>query len=1831
MDTLLHAPIQASVQQTEWHDVDTTIQRTDRPDTTLIFSEENEMDMTASHTAVITRNLKNNQADKTEKVDITSFLAGLNSSNGKAETSKEFSLFSDHTNHSCPSFEQKEDATTVKKINFNEFLMSLKSNEKAPDPIGGPEKENVFFVPSQVSGDTARASGELVHSSEPSDTCNVTKFFRGQEDGMEMTKCQGSDVKAVFSGGCEAPPEQFLCGDVTEAFVDDGMDMTTSHTAKMSFPFSSVGNQSLSFNKDFPSAELDNAVLKRAANQYLIVQQDPQLCTDKKPVTVEDRGDPAVLRTVKQEPRRMSAIPGSISSETVFRGDKTIVFSKCGDMEITGNYTDVIYSDSTKETNSSHHKAFEKPVHTNPSLTENRYPAHGDRDITKSLTPLDNRASVSYKNSALELSVGSDERMERVTQDQRTASVGVGWDSHTNSVSAGASKSRLQHRPPNAQPVSQPGEKTVLFSGEDMDLTKTCVVKDDGKNVENQSAAGVFTSVTHKPHFLQNRSTFLSVNEQEEMEITKCHPVVIDDQSNGTTAEAKQMHCKMMPRNNQNKNVSGGANSLDVDKENLEVMSFSGDMKRSQATEMNTRDLGMIMRDKKLGKANFQASSLSSCAKSVRPLQEQKREVPENIVPDTSAFVSLQRQKVATSQALGKNLNASVSCTNDRMGVFSGDQTMDITKTHPAAFDVAPINTVREYENNDNHNDETSRQLQSQTFPFSGGDTTSRTPATECGDLKTNTKKQTVTPLAPSGSFISSNEPAPSGMKGNEQLGTTLGINADWQTSERQEKSHTMRVVNKVLPTQVDSERDFSVAKTVSSEKDFKTPRSGAALPLRGAEEPLQANTSEPRKGSSHLPSFLERSVVFPSGENMDLTGNCAVMAPDYNVNATLSERKAVPGYQVQDENKRTSFKKGAMVTNSQEQPVCDVYCLASSRKMLTTTGLKHPPFTGEKTTIFSEDADMDITRSHTVSADKITLQHRRANDDIALISGDKTHFFTYNDDMEISRLDTVVIDKSMEKVVSQGMLNMAKRAGRKSLKGTAGEKTVLFSLTDENNDMEITASHTAAIGHEMVLQNEGGLHSVSSAHPVKAVPFTSSQTDMDITESCSADKITAKGVCDAKPSVHQEAGQRALSYSEATVFAGDDMEITRTHTAALEEHSRPGRKPTQSLPGTSTIMFTSFQADMEMTESHSVDQKVERVFSEGRLNLAQQVETTSCPGSKTVIFTLAEDMEITQTPTAVLSGGVDVRDKVSIPATSAVPPDKTIVFTHNQDDMEITASHTIAVNNNINGFENQEVSHKSTQPPDSRSALLSCRDEPDSPHTKDLNNECHTKSEGKGSVASSAPSAPAFPSEKGARKVPTGTTPGYTHSVSLPEETLGVQTPRDLNLPPDNSIPESSQQGFVPTENPESKRVSFKLPSNRPIDCSEESGVLVSGVLHPIQQPDSLKASPDAHSTQGNQVLKDDSSEREDLGTDSGSAGASLGPASNKEPKENDGPPTEGETPPKDFQINSEQTKQLLVTDFSGILNVCSKLKNIRRKSAVLSASETAFSDQLPKSIQPEDTLKLGKNTVNEPNDLFYNKEQENPGLESGAAPMDANFSMALTDKYQGLNVPLGIFQPKLPNRRNPSVSSVQSINAKSADKGEAPVPEGSVKTETPGTSTSSQQNFSPSQFIAEEFFPVCLEEMDSSESVSSELVENACDEISQNQISPNEENQSEETKTCNNTKRALEEDKEDLQSAKKVKRDENLDGEASQDLQVTFGAASQSQAEVREGKDPPNLSAKSPDCTHASTSSSLDSVKPDTEFTSKTSFVGAASNFLFFTLNQGRALPVEYISFGK
>ncbi|NXM83227.1 KNL1 protein, partial [Oenanthe oenanthe] len=393
----------------QWHDVDHGAPRTDRMDSTLLFSEENEMEMTASHTAVISRNLRAPQPDRTEKIDFNSFLAKLNSSQGKTETSKELSLLSDPTNHPGPSLEQKEEATTVKKIDFGEFLLRLKAN----NPAETPDKDDVFCAPSQGSGDLTQLSGEFGYSHELPDTCNVTKVFRGREGGMEMTKCEAADVKIPFAGG-------------------------------------------------------------------------------------------------------------SVSSETVFRGDKTVVFSKCDDMEMTGNYTDIIYmASTTEEDNSQNSERQEKPVRA----LSKTLPAEGDSD---------RHFSMGETCSSRE--------------DFKTAPSAHGLLQRGEEEPVWA---RTSEAPKGSSQLSFFGEKSVeLPCGENMDTTGRCVVMvpDNTINVLSQSKAapGCFDQAEDMEitttHPAQHRQPVLAIpadktivfaQGQEDMDITASHTVAVSKNIHG--------------------------------------------------------------------------------------------------------------------------------------------------------------------------------------------------------------------------------------------------------------------------------------------------------------------------------------------------------------------------------------------------------------------------------------------------------------------------------------------------------------------------------------------------------------------------------------------------------------------------------------------------------------------------------------------------------------------------------------------------------------------------------------------------------------------------------------------------------------------------------------------------------------------------------------------------------------------------------------------------------------------------------------------------------------------------------------------------------------------------------------------------------------------------------------------------------------------------------------------------------------------------------------------------------------------------------------------------
>uniref|UniRef100_A0A8C3HI35 Kinetochore scaffold 1 n=1 Tax=Chrysemys picta bellii TaxID=8478 RepID=A0A8C3HI35_CHRPI len=1630
---------------------------------------------------------------------------------------KEFRFFCDPTeaNYACPSLQQKPDFDPVKKIDFSEFLTSLKSSEMFTSPtLEGPDKENLFFVPSQLPESSAFPLGECVYSHAQENTGNVTRIFREQDDGMDITKCHISNINTMFPNTCEALSKQLECGDVTVACGD--MDMTASQTVKMSLTKNNTFNiekHSQTIRMDLSGFVADHSRLKRTSNHQLVVPQDPQRCVEKKTVSVEDEEGITQSHTIlidshkasqtsNQGCRTRTGVPGCVSFESVFHGDKTIVFSSCNDMEVTGNCTVVNCNETSKATGKSCYEAFQKPGNAISLLMEKTVSRDDDMDITKCQITSDNQVLRQCKKNAHTISSVPDNGSEKGIQNHRAASETLGLDSSANPGSW-TSKGTFRHSTVTSLLVSRPSDKTVVFSGEDMDLTRSYIAKDVEKGIESQLppvSADMFTSVKFKPQSFGNKSSSSNLNEQEEMEITKCHAVVIDNQNTGITTSQQQMQPKTIPGENWNKEVNGAVSLLNLDKENpLSGMSDHMDIKRSHP--------------------NPKTIIFSS--------QEQEMEVPKSHSSASNNCVPkpLQRQNCEISQQLRKSLvNPSLAYTNDKTVVFPDDQSMDITRNPTAALDFAPILVAQEYERTHIQNSIISKpkQLQNKTLLFSGGSdidiTRSQTAAIECGSLRMNSNQKNDTPgnkqipalAVPRFSFTSGDEALPSDIKGNVHFGKTAGIHIDSKNSKLQQQSHTMVALNKVLSNTANPERLSSTSKaaSLSSKQDFtKT-----------------ARTSMPDTKNSQMASLLEKSVVFFSEENMDLTGSCVVSVPD----TVLTERKDT----LFPKKKELTSCPTIIAADSVQQQGCDQCPLNPSS------------LSNEKTVIFSVDDDMEMTKSHTMATDnKIYLQGKSSSNGIPLIPADKTVVFTYNDDMEITRPNTVVIDKPMEKAASQTVPELGKGIGRKSLIGSTSEKTVVFSLGDEN-DMEITKSHTMATDNKIYLQGKSSSNGIPLIPADKTVVFTYND-DMEITR--------PNTVVIDKP-MEKAASQTVLigPTSEKTVVFSlggeNDMEITKSHTAPINREiaSQGERAPqTQSVVHGDKMVFVFNQDDMEITESHTIDKTMERVMHVGRLKPDKWVGQEAFSNSKTVVFAMGDDMETTKIHTVSLDDKIALQGEQTTHVGPVLPVNETIVFTCNQDKMDITASHTVAINsNNLKGSENQEVSSKSHQQQNvCRTSAPICGEKMHFMHAEDLGNGCHSDFRDKHGPDFPALSVLVFPYKKEEtdtlkiHNVATEKSIGPV-TLSLPEVTLdNIQEPQNvINLPKGNSSSVYCQD-LRKQVKPKSKRVSFKLPENQ-----------IESPTYKIQQSHLSKEITDSL----NRELDIDGPDTVIL--------------SYKKTKENEGVSAEWEKITKDSPKDSEQTKQFsqvndipaeqvdpsLVSELSGIVNICSRLKNCRRKSEVVPVSQTAAvsnsAETFPKlATQPEDPLSLGKDVEKESNNAFYIKEQENIYFETGDAPLDTTH----TDKCQVRKLPLGIFPPKLPNKKNSTVPSVEDLNAKSVGGVEAQVPE--INLVTSKTSDNiypiGRQNLSPSQYIDEELLPTCPEEMDSVEFVSYEPLDGTCNEMNKKEIFHNKSYPLEEQETFSNQKRAWEQEEEELQKGKKIKRSESWDGDSTKE----------------------------------------------------------------------------------
>ncbi|XP_041121115.1 kinetochore scaffold 1-like [Polyodon spathula] len=348
------------------------------------------------------------------------------------------------------------------------------------------------------------------------------------------------------------------------------------------------------------------------------------------------------------------------------------------------------------------------------------------------------------------------------------------------------------------------------------------------------------------------------------------------------------------------------------------------------------------------------------------------------------------------------------------------------------------------------------------------------------------------------------------------------------------------------------------------------------------------------------------------------------------------------------------------------------------------------PP--ADNTVVFSEELD-DMTKSHTVATDSrdllqtsdggkmdyknleavnsqkgVARKPKKSVTDMFFLPADKTVMFTEeHDDMDMTKNHTVAIDgrglsetSSKEKIDCKNLETVNPLFGtRKSRKSMAGmcslsaDRTVMFA--EENDDMDMTKSHTVAIDSKSILQ--------ASKKETTVLESTLSLCKIDL-------------------------GADLLSDEQ------EDMEITRSKTVAIDYKNTDlncelvtgiARKSTglASHPSDKTVVFSREENDMKITKSHTVAIDGSSFEASAKQNLimpnkpgrASSLQINWISQNKNT----EDEMEMTRSHTVCLGDQLPM-ETGGIYSVASSFDNKTLVFSSEQDDMDITRSNTAAI-----------------------------------------------------------------------------------------------------------------------------------------------------------------------------------------------------------------------------------------------------------------------------------------------------------------------------------------------------------------------------------------------------------------------------------------------------------------------------------------------------------------------------------------------------------------------
>nr|DBA14133.1 TPA: hypothetical protein GDO54_005145 [Pyxicephalus adspersus] len=1238
------------------------------------------MDMTTSNTVAIDGLLE----EKPKKIDTSLFLESL-----KAHASDESSNFDLKFSTTTKKPQECQSSTTSScqtKIKFGDFLDRLSNENTASLKLEGVDKENIFPFVSKENLFSTKTMLQFYDTQE--NTANITRVFRDQEDGLDLTKCHTTNITSFLptinhqptnlSSGipstsnynahdkpelshleeANVKPPKFVSTNQT-VLCEDDMDMTFSHTTRIHGVLKE-------------NATPDKTKVFVASNEKTIIFTDENEMELTKNDSVFIN---SILKRGRQSIQRNS---------NAFSVDQTIVHPE-EDMEMTRSHTVAINGSAVCE-------IFKKQVIGDTIQSSKRQQSFGLslplQDIKQNKSVLKNTDVVLTPFSEKTVLFGCEQDDMEITK------------SHTIAIDSNAPGVKSNSCIPNTIPndkrshfiglrLSSGFNKTVFFSddSEGMDLTQNNTVRIDQTKRLQQNMK--ITGAEHDGSQIGSAlaatdKTVVFTCEQQDMDITKSYTVAID-------GDAWSKGLMLDPCINRNKeldyvstkksNVGLGSK---IDSKNVAMQSF---------VDRNVGFPGASSKSVPCRKSVGQVYGTIQDNTIVFPSDQDEMELTKShtIAIDNKMLSALDSTHKLNSILKDKKTkgNLRLSTMHNKTVFFSTDtDDMELTQSHTTCFDQNNLACAKQ-KHMSNDVDQTRHVLDDMEITMVGSPGRQRSPAKNVSDNKTVvfTCDQQDMDITRSHTVAIDRESLSRGY----QSDICLGNNKRDEFVSAMSRCLTDK---NVVPGSMEDCGNVIKMDTLMplSKPEFRL-----------SDRSMNITNMSCQKSTDQVQSMLSSNPVFvPYQDNKRL------------LQSGESTNKAITHTPYPD--KTVVFDDDMEYTKSHTAIIDGINTNELSRRSVFS-----------KTVAFSAD-DMDMTKSNTVFIDNIVTDKRAKDDQQHKLKNTLIKFS--------GPCDQIIEDSKLTMVYNKPLLPEKSKVNEAAMPESLEDK-MLKSLDQE--DMDLTRANTIAIENKVFSQVEKlqatNLNKTENGFPCNLAasyknvvdpkaqhcpsPADSNEADMDITksntvfnhiptsrmplsmtqskdvpssQSCQKSTDQLQSMLSSNPVFlpYQEdkrvlqSGESTINkafthapYPDKTVVFEDDMEYTKSHTAIIDGINR--NPLSRRSVFSKTVAFSA--DDMDMTKSNTVF--IDNVVIDERAKDDQQQKYKN-----TIIKFFEPCDQIMGNPkmTTVYNKPL-LSDKSKVDEKVATMPewlkDKTL-HSLDQEDIDLTRANTTAIKNKV-------------------------------------------------------------------------------------------------------------------------------------------------------------------------------------------------------------------------------------------------------------------------------------------------------------------------------------------------------------------------------------------------------------------------------------------------------------------------------------------------------------------------------------------------------------------